>query len=182
MYYRYATRWRSPAETGPEFALDGDHFAYVFPSDAGVACLAVSVPLAQHAVSRHDPGAHLTETFRRHPQTSDRTGAAVWEGGVYVGLPADSVWRESCGPGWALVGDAGTAQDPWAGLGMDTAARQAEAFVAAFTASPGDWHGSYDQFRRERTYAGYDQTTRLARDLRQLVGVASGPESGPTGG
>jgi flavin-dependent dehydrogenase len=56
MYYRYATGWRSPTAVGPEFALDGDQFAYVFPSDAEVACLAVSIPLAQHALSHGDPG------------------------------------------------------------------------------------------------------------------------------
>jgi flavin-dependent dehydrogenase len=85
-------------------------------------------------------------------------------------LPADSVWRESGGPGWVLVGDAGTAQDPRAGLGMDTAARQAEAFAEAFTASPDDWHGSYAHLRCARTYPGYEETTRLAKDLRKLLG------------
>lgn len=170
MYYRYATGWRSPAAVGPEFLLDGDHFAYVFPSDAGIACLAVSVPLAQHALSHGDPGAHLLETFRRNPQTADRIADVAWASRVYTGVPADSVWRESGGPGWVLVGDAGTAQDPWAGLGMDTAARQAEAFVEAFTASPDDWRGSYAQLRYARTYQGYEETTRLAKDLRKLLG------------
>ena len=71
---------------------------------------------------------------------------------------------------WVLVGDAGTAQDPWAGLGMDTAARQAEAFVEAFTASPDDWCATYVRLRRERTYPGFEETTRLATDLRKLLG------------
>jgi menaquinone-9 beta-reductase len=170
MYYRYATGWRSPADVGPEFALDGDQFSYVFPSDAEVACLAVSVPVAQHELAHGDAAGHLLRTFQRNPQTVDRVEEAAWAGGVYVGLPADSVWREPVGPGWALVGDAGTAQDPWAGLGMDTAARQAEAFVEAFTTSPEGWHSSYTRLRRERTYPGYEQTTRLATDLRQMVG------------
>jgi flavin-dependent dehydrogenase len=170
MYYRYATEWRSPDAVGPEFALDGDHFSYVFPSDAGVACLAVSVPLTQHDRSHSDAAGHLIHTFRRNPQTVGRVEAVGWVGGVYVGLPADSVWRESVGPGWVLVGDAGTAQDPWAGLGMDTAARQAESFVEAFTASPDNWERSYARLRRERTYPGFAETTRLATDLRKLLG------------
>ena len=84
-------------------------------------------------------------------------------------MPADSVWKEPSGPGWVLIGDAGTAQDPWAGVGMDTAARQAEAFVEAFTAAPDDWHTSYAGSRRERTYSDFAETTRLATDLRQLL-------------
>ena len=169
MYYRYATGWRCPAEVGPEFALDGDQFAYVFPSDAGVACLAVSVPLTKPASSGREPGQHLVEAFRCNPATADRFRDIAWTSGVYTGLPADSVWREAGGPGWVLVGDAGTAQDPWAGLGMDSAARQAEAFVEAFTASPNDWLAAYARLRRERTYTGFEQTTRLAPDLRQLL-------------
>jgi len=170
MYYRYATGWRSPAAIGPEFALDGDDFSYVFPSDAEVACLAVSIPVAHHELAHGDAAGHLMQTFRRNPQTADRIGDIEWASGIYTGLPADSVWREPVGPGWALVGDAGTAQDPWAGLGMDTAARQAEAFVEALTASPDDWHDSYTRLRRDRTYPGYEETTRLATDLRKLLG------------
>jgi flavin-dependent dehydrogenase len=170
MYYRYATGWHSPVDVGPEFSLDGDQFSYVFPSDAELACLAVSVPLAQHEHSLGNAAGHLQQAFQRNPQTVDRIHEATWASGVYTGLPAESVWKEPAGPGWALVGDAGTAQDPWAGLGMDTAARQAEAFVEAFTASPDDWQGPYTELRRERTYAGYQETTRLATDLRQLLG------------
>jgi flavin-dependent dehydrogenase len=94
-----------------------------------------------------------------------------WVSGVFTGLPRHSVWRAACGPGWALVGDAGTVQDPWAGLGMDTAARQAEAFAEAFAGE--SWRTVYPVLRRERTYPGFEETTRLAPDLRQLL--APGP-------
>jgi flavin-dependent dehydrogenase len=169
MYYRYASAWRSPEAVGPEFALNGDHFSYVFPSDGDVACLALSVPLTDHELGHGDAAGHLERAFRRNPQTADRIDDVLWTSGVYTGLPADSIWRDAVGPGWALVGDAGTAQDPWAGLGMDTAARQSEAFVEAFSSSPDDWHDSYARLRRERTFPGFEETTRLATDLRKLV-------------
>ena len=54
-----------------------------------------------------------------------------------------------------------------------TAARQAEAFVESYLMGDG---AAYLALRRERTYAGFDQTTRLAPDLRQLIAPAS--ESG----
>jgi flavin-dependent dehydrogenase len=169
MYYRYARGWRSPEAVGPEFALNGDYFSYVFPSDGDVACLALSLPVADHELGQRDAAAQLERMFRRNPQTAERIDDVEWTSGVYTGLPADSVWRAPAGPGWALVGDAGTAQDPWAGLGMDTAARQSEAFVEAFTSSPDDWHDSYARLRRERTYPGFEETTRFATDLRKLV-------------
>jgi len=167
MYYRYVTGWRCHDPVGAEFLMDGRLFCYALPSDAGVTCLAVSVPLEDHEGSRGDAAGLLERTFSNNPQTGERLAKAEWASGVFAGLPADSVWRVACGPGWALVGDAGTSQDPWAGLGMDTAARQAEAFAEAFVGD--DWATAYPALRRERTYAGYAETTRLAPDLRQLL-------------
>ena len=174
MYYRYATGWPGPAgsspdEVGPEFLLDGPQFAYAFPSDAGLTCLAVSVPVTEHEQGPR-PAVALESFLVRNPCTSQRLDGLTWASGVFTGLPADSVWREATGPGWTLVGDAATSQDPWAGEGMDSAARQAEAFVEAFTAGPDNWRQRYDELRRERTYAAYWQTTELAPDLRQILG------------
>jgi 2-polyprenyl-6-methoxyphenol hydroxylase-like FAD-dependent oxidoreductase len=168
MYYRYATGWRSPGPVGAEFLLDGRNFCYALPSDGGVACLAVSVPVDVHELAKGDAAGVLERTLGANPQTADRMADIEWASGAFTGLPADSVWRTACGPGWALVGDAGTAQDPFAGLGMDTAARQAEAFVEAFLTDA--WEIAYAQLRHDRTYAGFAETTRLAPDLRQLVG------------
>lgn len=168
MYYRYATGWRYQDPIGPEFFLHGRRFGYAFPSDGGIVCLALSLPVDEHRASPPDRAATLEEAFRSHPQTAGRMDGLDWVSGVFVGLPADSVWRRAAGPGWALVGDAGTSQDPWAGLGMDSAARQAEAFAEAFLA--GDWMESYPKLRHQRTYSGFAETTRLAPDLRQLLG------------
>jgi flavin-dependent dehydrogenase len=171
MHYRYATGWRSPDPVGPEFLLDGPNFCYVFPSDAGIACLVVSVPVEDYPRTRSDTAGFLEQTFLTNPRTADRMQRVDWVSGVFTGLPRHSVWRAACGPGWALVGDAGTVQDPWAGLGMDTAARQAEAFAEAFAGE--SWRTVYPVLRRERTYPGFEETTRLAPDLRQLL--APGP-------
>jgi flavin-dependent dehydrogenase len=170
MYYRYATDWESQDQIGPEFLLDGEAFCYAFPSDGGVTCLAVSVRIDEHLRSHGDAGGRLDAALRDNPRTADRLDRATWVSGVYQGLPADSVWRAGCGAGWALVGDAGTAQDPWAGVGMDSAARQAEAFSEAFLGDPEDWEAVYEQRRREGTYDDFAETTRLAPDLRQIIG------------
>jgi flavin-dependent dehydrogenase len=167
MYYRYAAGWVTQDPPGPEFLLHGDDFAYAFPSDEGLVCLAVSVPERSHHRQVSDAGTYLEDSFRRHPRTADRMSGIEWASEAFTGIPADSVWREACGQGWALVGDSGTSQDPWAGLGMDTAARQAEAFAEAFEC--GDWEQTYPLLRRQRTYDGFAATTRLAPDLRQIL-------------
>ena len=167
MYYRYARGWPGLDPVGPEFLLQGHRFSYVFPSDAAVACLAVSVTSEEHLRTHGDSAGLLEDAFRSNPQTAARMDEIEWVSATYTGLPADSVWRAGCGPGWALVGDAGTMQDPWAGLGMDTAARQAEAFADAFQGDA--WTSAYPALRRDRTYEAYSETTRLAPDLRQLV-------------
>lgn len=169
LYYRYAAGWRSPDEVGPEFLFCGDHLCYVFPSDGGVACLAVSIPAHDHRGRPDSAGGLLEQEFRMNAPTAERMRVVTWVSGVYIGLPAQSAWRTGCGPGWALVGDAGTTQDPWAGLGMDTAARQAEAFAEAFVDAPDDWHDTYLRLRRQRTYDSFAETARLAPDLRQTL-------------
>jgi hypothetical protein len=44
MYYRYIEGLDGPegAPDGPEFSLEDDELLYVFPSDAGTACVAIS--------------------------------------------------------------------------------------------------------------------------------------------
>ncbi len=166
MYYRYAAGWPTQDPPGPEFLMLGDHFAYAFPSDEGLVCLAISVPVSHHE-SGLDAGAFLHDAFTRHALTAERMAGTTWASSLFTGIPADSVWREACGPGWALVGDSGSSQDPWAGLGMDSAARQAEAFAEAYAG--GDWQETYPSLRSERTYAGFAATARFAPDLRQIL-------------
>jgi hypothetical protein len=47
MYYRYIEGLEGPAGDldGPEFSLGDDELVYVFPSDAGLACIALSLNL-----------------------------------------------------------------------------------------------------------------------------------------
>lgn len=168
MYYRYATGWRSPDEIGPEFSLVDDDLAYVFPSDGGIACVALSITVRDYESSRDDAAGHLDRRLRAHAALADRLDRLTWVSGLFVGLPAESYRKVAAGPGWALVGDAGTGQDPWAGLGMDAASRQAEAFAEAFVSDPAGT-GDYARLREERTLQDFEYATRFAPDLRQMV-------------
>jgi flavin-dependent dehydrogenase len=74
------------------------------------------------------------EAFDDHLRRSERV-AAVVAGGTRVGRPSvvahwTGYFRESAGPGWVLVGDAGHFKDPSPGQGITDALRQAERLAA----------------------------------------------------
>ncbi len=170
MCFRYVSGWRDPDGSlpcRPEFSLLGDELAYVFPSDAGVACIAVSMPVTQWRSTSAARLIQFEERVNAHPGLARRYRAVTPLGPV-VGAPAaPSEVLEAAGPGWALVGDAGTHQDPWTGFGMDTAARQA-AVLAEALANGDDWTRRYSYLRDEVTLERFTETVRGAPDLRVL--------------
>ena len=72
------------------------------------------------------------------------------------------------------MGDAGSHQDPWSGLGMDMASVHAtflaESLMSWFRQSMAESEAlaSYHQRRNAHALEGYHRTVTLARDLRQL--------------
>lgn len=170
MSFRYVTEWRDPDGLDPccpEFSLLGDELAYVFPSDGGVACIAVSMPVTQWRPTSAARSIHFDERVNAHPGIARRYRAARPLGPVVSAPAAPSRVIEAAGPGWALVGDAGTQQDPWTGFGMDTAARQAAALAEA-CADGEDWAKRYNVLRDAVTLERFAETLTGARDLRAL--------------
>ncbi|HEX2274119.1 MAG TPA: NAD(P)/FAD-dependent oxidoreductase, partial [Acidimicrobiales bacterium] len=115
----------------------GDELVISCPTDGGlylVAVLAslerldeflVDVPASFDAlVARCEPVAQLLSAARR---TDRPRGTASYSG-----------WfRESAGPGWVLVGDAGHFKDPTPGQGISDALRQAEHLASAIVDAGG---------------------------------------------
>jgi flavin-dependent dehydrogenase len=161
MYYRYATQMAGPhgGPTGPEFSLGDDELAYVFPSDGGTACIAVSVNLHRFAEIRRRPQAAFVECLAAHPFLASRVQAANWTGRLFGCGPRPGLARVPVGAGSALVGDASLYQDPWTGLGMDNAAIHAT-FLA--TASI----GSSPVSKRRRRHERLPPTSRRTRPRR----------------
>jgi len=171
VYFQYVTGWTAPDGSEPrmpEFSLLGDELAYVFPSDHGVACVAISLPVDAWARGSGTREQQYQERLTFHTWIRDRLDRTQPVGGVVAAPPSHSVIREAAGPGWALVGDAGTHQDPWSGYGMDTAARQAVAL--ADNIHDTDPLAAYARARDEVTLERFTQTVTLGRDLRLLAG------------
>ncbi len=179
LYYRYVTGFLGPDGAPPdaaEFSLLEDEIAYIFPSDSGLTCVAVSVNLETFGWLREDFEPRYAERIAGHRGLAPRVAAAEVNGSLSGCGPGRSYVRVPWGPGWALVGDAGMHQDPWSGQGMDMAGVHATFLAEAIL----DWlRGSaderaafarYHERRNAHGLAGYHDTVLCAADLRRLAG------------
>jgi flavin-dependent dehydrogenase len=171
MGYAYVRNWASRNGVAEvESSLCDNELAYVFPSDGGLACAAVTVPIADAPTS--GGRRWLTARMCRHPALFRRYAEAEPVGRFVRVTPTREYVRQAAGPGWALVGDAGTHQDPWAGFGMDTAARQAAGLAAAVAEhGPGSdaMAQAYTDARDAVTLQTYLRVTETAGDLSVLA-------------
>lgn len=176
MYFRYLSGFRGPDDSwdGPEFSVVGDEMVYVFPSDDGIACLAISVSLGVFETFRRGPEAAFDEAIARHPGIAARYRSSTPISRILASGPKDALIRRTSGPGWALVGDAAMHQDPWTGLGMDNAGVHAGFLAEAID----DWRSgrtsedeafmTYRMRRDEHALPGFDFTAEFGRDLARL--------------
>jgi flavin-dependent dehydrogenase len=175
MYYRYFRDMPGPdgPPDGPEFSGGDDDLAYVFPSDGGMACVAISFNLADYARVRLRAEQGFDERLRAHPFIAERALAAEPVGRLWACGPRDAVVRRPGGPGWVLVGDASMHQDPWTGNGMDNASTHAlylaEAIddVLAGRTSETDAWDAYGRRRDEHALRGWRETGELGMDLNR---------------
>ena len=175
LYYRYVRDFGTPGgggpPDGPEFSQLGDELAYVFPSDDGLTCIAISVNLVEYERLRHDARPRFDALLRRHQGLWDRYAASRPEGRLYGCGPEPDYVRRSSGPGWALVGDAGLHQDPWTGAGMDCAATTADLLVDAHGDAAGSdsWMATFDRRRNDALLHVFHETVRGAADLSAIA-------------
>jgi flavin-dependent dehydrogenase len=175
MYYRYIDELEGPDgdPDGPEFSLGDDELVYVFPSDGGLACVALSLNLDDYRTVHTDANHAFEVRVAAHPFVSGRVARAAWSGRLWACGPRPSVIRVPTGPGWALVGDASMSQDPWTGLGMDNAATHATFLAESVSAvlSGTDESVAWADFHRRRdehAIPGFHETADFARDLNEL--------------
>lgn len=176
LYYRYVRDFAPPrgdAADGAEFSYRGDQLAYVFPSDDGVTCVAVSFNREDFEAIRADLRDGFEAHLSRHCGIWRRYASATPVGGLSGFGPLPNYVHEPTGPGWALVGDAGLHQDPWSGYGIDVAST-----CGAFLADAiRDWldgrlseREAMARYRRRRDEFAlpiYRETIAVGRDLRR---------------
>jgi 2-polyprenyl-6-methoxyphenol hydroxylase-like FAD-dependent oxidoreductase len=122
------------------------------------------------------------------PSYVDRLADATPASRMHGWGGAPGYLRQSWGPGWALVGDAGYFKDPITTHGMTDALRDAELFAQAVLAGPSRFDEaaaayqhtrdrlSHDMINVTEAVAGYDWNLDRLRRLLREVSAAMGEE------
>ncbi len=132
----------------------------IIPTNDGLSCVFVAVPPAVYAEARVLGNAAVEDLMARHlPVLAGDVAGAV---GVtrQVTFPGTlGYFRQSAGPGWALVGDAGYFRDPITAHGIADAFRDAEILADAVAAGkPADYPG----LRNALSAEFFELTDRIA--------------------
>jgi flavin-dependent dehydrogenase len=174
IYYAYYSDFPSPsgAPDGAEFSVHGDEIAYVFPSDGNLTCIALSMNLERYRWCRERPEERFLARLQdHHPGVGHRLAGSRREGRLLGAGPAPNFMRRPFGPGWALVGDSETHQDPFSGHGIDTAGLHAAILaeeIRRWRGGATDWGGAGRRYaeRRDGLSRGiYEATVVASRDL-----------------
>lgn len=131
----------------------GDLGFLAMPTDSGLYMAGLGVPADQGERYLADTGAGLMEGLARISD-SDRAIAiddylrdARRVGPVRVMARWHGYFRQACGPGWVLVGDAGHFKDPTPAQGISDALRQGRRLAS--TVEEGLGHGNLDSLLQE---------------------------------
>lgn len=105
------------------------------PTDSGLYMAAVAVDHREAAEFLRNRDVNFRNAVRGWPELDDIVGNAERHGPLRVMANWHSYFRESAGPGWALVGDAGHFKDFTPGQGISDALCQAKSLSTAISAS-----------------------------------------------
>ncbi|MFI6677797.1 NAD(P)/FAD-dependent oxidoreductase [Kribbella sp. NPDC050470] len=165
VYFTYVT---GLAPDTYEFHVAPDAFAGVFPTHNGEACVWLIRPTPLLDPIR-TAGSRRTAAFvRQLEQLVPSLGTRVRAGRITERLrgAADlpNYLRQSHGPGWALVGDAGYHRDPITGHGITDAFRDAELLATAID------QGLRDPSTERAAMSSYQANrTAMAREVLDLT-------------
>lgn len=103
----------------------GDYGFLGSPTDSGLFMAAVAPSIQNSRAALADPPASHATGLARWPELADGLAGARRIGPLRAMPRWHGYFRQSAGPGWVLLGDAGHFKDPTAGQGISDALRQA---------------------------------------------------------
>ena len=139
--FGYYTYWLGSPVTGMHALLEPGRFFGIFPVGGGLALAFVQGPRAQYAAFRRDPLPAYVSELRSRPALAYMLAGAVIAEPLRGTGALPNFFRTSCGPGWALAGDACHYKDPLIARGIADAFRDADLLTAAVTDG---WDGDLD--------------------------------------
>jgi flavin-dependent dehydrogenase len=104
---------------------------FVHPTNDDLLAVFVGWPIDEFAAVRSDLEASFLSTLDLAPGLGERIRAGRRAERFFGSGDLPNYLRTPCGPGWALVGDAGCHKDPFMALGVCDALRDAELLATA---------------------------------------------------
>jgi 2-polyprenyl-6-methoxyphenol hydroxylase-like FAD-dependent oxidoreductase len=179
MYYTYFQGIESLDEVPfAEHHFVGDTLTYVFPTDANLTLVAVSMPISEFASFKKEPLRQLRAHLASLPLLAPRLRKAEIAAGVKGAGNIPCYQRLPYGPGWVLVGDAQQVMDPWSGMGIDQATTHASLLAESlqrFLCDDAPWGISMNNYHthvRQWSEKTYRRTSTFAADLRPMTHMA----------
>lgn len=158
------TYWSGPAFDGYHWYYNPSVSAGAIPTNDGQTCIFVSVPQNRFSETmRHGTDAGYRQVLRACG--SDLAALVEQSDRVekYRGFPGEvGFFRQSFGPGWALVGDAGYFKDPLTAHGITDAFIDAELLAQAVAAGTDEALAGYQTARDTLALKHFDVTDAVA--------------------
>jgi 2-polyprenyl-6-methoxyphenol hydroxylase-like FAD-dependent oxidoreductase len=130
----YYTYWEGlTLEVGELYNLP-DAVVGIWPTNGGQAILYTGYPIGEFNAIRQDVEGRFWKTAAEVPGLTERLRAGRQADKFFGTADLPCFFRRPYGPGWALVGDAGTTLDPITGQGIGNAFRDAERLAEAVEA------------------------------------------------
>ncbi len=136
-YWGYYEGARSGAMPTAVFHRWAEELVVASPTDNGLYLVIVIPPLGHLERFRADVGASWNARVDACGPVNAVLAGARRIGALHAAITFPAFFRESAGPGWVLVGDAGHVCDPTAAQGISDALRQAERLAPAIVAGLG---------------------------------------------
>ena len=151
---------------GVEFYVRNGRDILVFPTHDGLTCIWAGRSRDAWEEYRADVVGTYRGIVSLAPSLAERVSRAQRASPFKGTCKLPNYYRQSCGPGWALVGDAAYHRDPLTGMGIGDAFLGAELLSAAIDRGlGGDLDAAltgYQEALRERTAAVFEYTLMSA--------------------
>lgn len=148
-----------PCEPRLRIARKGNLAFLASPTDSGLYMATVAVDHCEARNFNRERETNFRNAIRAWPELDEIVNGAKRDGPLRVMANWHSYFRESAGPGWVLVGDAGHFKDFTPGQGISDALCQAKALSLAINASAGSATAQDDAMKRwwqHRDRSSYD--------------------------
>jgi flavin-dependent dehydrogenase len=166
-YYTYVIDRDTDPDTIELYRRPPREFLF-FPADEGLTMVNLVIGSALIAEFRRNVKANFYKAFDEYPSLGGRLRRAKQVGSIRGASELPNYYRQSYGPGWALVGDAGYHRDPIRAQGIHDAFLDAEDLSTALssglegTASLEDALRARQERRDYRTRNPYDLAVKAA--------------------